>query len=59
MLAVISGNEVLQNSTTLKNADFLAILVDVCQGWDAAVGVDFDKPGLFVLLGEDIDRHEL
>lgn len=56
---VILGNEVLQNGTTLEDADLLAILVDVGQGRDAAVGVDFDKPGLLIFLGQDVDRDKL
>lgn len=59
MILVVSSNEVFQNSTALEDADLLAILVKIGQGRNAAVGVDFDKPGLLVLLGEYVDEDEL
>lgn len=59
MVLIVLGNQVLQNGTALEDVDLLAIFSDVGQGRNAAVGVDFDKPGLLVLLGEDVDRDEL
>ena len=59
MVLVVSGNEILQNRTALKDANLVSIRVDVGQGWNTTIRVYLNKPGFLVLLGEDIDQDEL
>lgn len=46
MVLVVAVHEVLHDGGALKQPDGLAVLEDVREGRDAAVGVDLEEPGL-------------
>jgi hypothetical protein len=50
---------ILQDGAALKDANVGAVRPLVCDGGDAAVGVDFEEPGLFLLIGAHFDRVNL
>lgn len=53
---VVLLDEVLQNTPGLEEADLLPVAGEgICQGGDAAVGVDFEEPGLLLGVLRDVD----
>ncbi len=55
MVRVVLVGQVCEDAAGLEQADLLAIREGVCQGRDAAVGVDFQKPRLLLPVGRDVD----
>ncbi len=48
MIFVVLFDEVLHYGAGFEETDDFAIGELVCESWDAAVGVDFEEPGLFL-----------
>lgn len=59
MVLVVAVDEVLQDGARLKDANGLAVGPGVCDGGDAAVGVDFEEPGFFLLILCHFNRPNL
>lgn len=59
VVLVVAVNEILQNSTALKDADLLAVGELVSEGGDATVGVDLEEPGLLLLILHHLDGVDL
>lgn len=55
MLRIVLLDEVLHYTPRLEEADQLAVIEGVCQSRNAAVGVDFEEPGLFLGVLGDVD----
>lgn len=58
VVLVVAINEVLQNSTALKDANLLAVQ-RICEGGDAAIGVDLQEPLLLLLILSHLDGVHL
>lgn len=56
---VVAFNKVLKNSTAFKDTKLLAIGPRICNGRDAAIGVDFQVPWLFLLILSNLDMVQL
>lgn len=59
MILIIAVYEILQNSTAFENAECFAVFVLVCEGGDAAVGVNFQEPRLLLLILRHLDSVDL
>ena len=59
VVLVIAVDDVLENSTALKDADRLAVGELVGQGGNAAIGVDFEEPRLLLLIVGHADWVDL
>ena len=55
VLRVVLLDEVLQDGTGLEEADLLAVGEGVSHGWDAAVRVDLEEPGLLLGVFGSVD----
>ena len=55
MIFIILLCEVLKDTTALEKADTLAVFKGICQRGDAAVGVDLEKPWLFLAVSGYVD----
>jgi hypothetical protein len=55
VVLVVLLAEVLQDAARFEKANLLAIGEGVGYGWDAAVGIDFEEPGLSLRIFAYID----
>lgn len=46
MFRVVVSSQIRENGSAFEDEEVIAVMVDYC--WDAAVRVDFGKPGLFL-----------
>lgn len=59
MLRIVPFHEILEDRTALKHTNLLAVGQRVRYGGDAAIGVDFQEPGLFLLIVHHVDGADL
>ncbi len=59
VLGIVAFNQILHDTARLKQIDGLAIGELVCQGWNAAIGVDGEKPILLLCVLADVDLLDL
>lgn len=59
MVLVIAVHEILQDGAALKDANDGTVGPLVRDGGDAAVGVDFEEPRLFLLVGAYFNMVDL
>ena len=55
MFAVVLLDEILHNAARFEEADSLPVGEGVCQGRDAAIGVDGKEPRFFLRILGDVD----
>ena len=55
MLLIILLSQIHEYTPALEQPDCLAIFKSVGERWDAAIGVDLEKPRFFLLVGGDVD----
>lgn len=59
MVPIVPVHKILQDGTTFPDLELLAVLGSVNDGWDATVGVDVEKPLLFLLMLKELDLVHL
>lgn len=50
MVLIVLHNEILHHGSRLKESNALAVAERVCHRWNPAIGIDFEEPGLFLLI---------
>lgn len=59
VIFVVSLDEILHDRAGLEEANRLTIREGICQGGDPAIGIDFEKPRLFLNVLSDIHMVRL
>ena len=55
MVSVVCVNQILHDGPRFEQANPAAVGVDVCQRWEATVGVELEEPGFLVSILGGID----
>ena len=55
MLLVILLSQIHEYTPALEQPDRLSIVKGIGERWDAAIGIDLEEPGFFLLIGGDVD----
>ena len=55
MIFIISRDEILHNTPTLKYPDRLPVRERIGDGWNSAIRIDFEEPGLLLSAFAELD----